>query len=330
MKKNKVFSIIAIISSLMMFVLAGCGSSDKSKVIDALNKTQNIKSSAFEGKVDFSVEGAEAGAYPIDKISFELNGKSTQEKNKNTKLEMGLKTSISGISMETKLFEELIFEKDKINMNLMIQIPEFFKAQLAPVLGDVDYLSMDTKSLEELQKLSNQGQAVTKTDATTANITEYQEKINKEITSYFEKEGDKCIENKGSQELTINKEKQKVDIYNIKMTKEEITNIMNIVIAANDKELKGEEAKSFKEGLDELTKMLDATGTSMEIGIKDGYIVHTKVNIALKDQGEKAKISVVTNLFDINKKMDIKIPTNKEVKSKNLLEILTMLMLGNQ
>ncbi|MCY6957521.1 hypothetical protein [Clostridium brassicae] len=322
MKKIKGFAIIAIISSVMMLVLSGCGSSDKTKLIDALNKGKNVKYAAFESKIDFGVEGAEDGKYPVKNMSLELNGKTAKESDKNQKLQANIKASVSGINVETKFFEEVINENGKVNVNAMIQIPEFLKAQMGPLFKDVEYLNIDTKSLEDLEKMSKQVQAPTvKMDSLANNPYKLQEETNKEITAYLEKDGDKVIENKGKQEVSINNVKETVEMYNVKVSKEELNKIVSLAMS-NDKNLKAEDVKK---GVDEFLKLLDETSTYMEIGLKDGHIVHTKINIVLKEKQEKVNLAVTMNIFDIDKKVDIKIPTNKEVKSKNLLELVTMM-----
>ncbi|WMJ80481.1 hypothetical protein RBU49_17000 [Clostridium sp. MB40-C1] len=322
MKKIKGFTIIAIISSIMMFVLTGCGSSDKTKLIDALNKGKNVKYAAFESKIDFGVEGAENGKYPVKNMSLEVNGKTSKESDKNQKLEANIKASISGVNVETKFFEEITNENGKVNVNAMIQIPEFLKAQIGPAFKDVDYLNIDTRSLEDLEKMSKQVQAPTlKMDSLANNPYKLQEEMYKEITAYLEKDGDKIIENKGKQEISINNVKETVEVYNVKMSKEELNKVVSLAMS-NDKNVKAEDVKK---GIDEFLKLLDETATYMEIGLKDGHIVHTKVNVSLKEKQEKVNVSVTMNMFDIDKKIDIKVPTNKEVKSKNLLELVTMM-----
>lgn len=326
MKKVKRY-IGLFITIVMIFALYGCGSkSDKEAIINAIEKTNGIKSAKYKVKADITAEGMKQkqNEFPMDKLSIEVMGKSLKN-DKNIKAEADIKANLSGISVGMKLFEEVSVKDGNTEFEMLIEIPEFIKPQFGPIFQNIDYLNINSGSLKELEKTMNDGQSPVKSDLDmfTNNPFAAQEVLLNNVKDYINKNGDKIIENKGEQEIEINGNKEKIKVYDMKFDKEGFEKALKALLKVSDKELSAEEADK---AIAEISKIIDKDGFIVTIGIKDGYIVYEKFSITLKEEEEKIHLDLIANFFDINKEMEIKIPNKDEVKSMDLMELMGVMM----
>ncbi|MCY6483326.1 hypothetical protein OW763_03010 [Clostridium aestuarii] len=328
MKKFKSF-IGLFLMSIMVFALSGCGAkSDKEIIINAIEKSNSINTCAYKAKIDIKADGIkkDTPSAAMDKVNIEFDGKSIKEKDEQSKFQGNLKLNASGMNVAMKMMGEASVKNDKANFQIFMQIPEIIKSQAAPMFENIDYVYVSSDTLEKFEnQLKAMGQAPAESGINPLSINglDKQKELLKSLKDYINKNGDKIIENKGKQEVEINNNKENIEIYDVKIDNAEIKKILQDIMVSEDK---SSDSKELDKSIDEILKAIGEEGLKVTIGIKDGYIVYEKINMNSTAEDVKVQCSIILNIFDINKKIEINIPKKEDVKSIDLMELMGMLL----
>lgn len=347
MKKYKGI-LAAIISGAMIFSLSGCGSK-KNGLIEALQKNNNINSFAYKAKAEIKVNGqVDENLKGLDKFTLELDGKSSVEKNKLFKTKANIKLGAAGISTDTDMIEEIVMDGDKVNLKMFLKIPEILKIQAGTALQNIDYVYVNSESLEKMNKyMSKDGQPSKNMNIedVTKKAGNVQESILKFIKEYTDENGKGVIEDSGKQKVVVNGTEEELQTYKIKIDNEGVKKLLKAYVK-DEKRVKEVEAylKALKvEGTnkeqtlnkDELNKKIDEmknifgkNGAVLNFAVKDGYVVQEKMNLDLLIDNESVNIDLVYDIFDINKPVDIKIPNPSEIKAVDLVDLAPKVLSG--
>lgn len=328
MKKFKNFIGLFLIG-IMVFALSACGSkSYKQTIINAVEKSNTINTCAYKMKIDFKsdeVKKSDSSMPSLNNISMEVNGKSIKENNNQSKFQGNVKFNASGISFAMGMIGQASIDKDKSKFEMFMGIPEFMKSQAAPMFENIDYIYISSDTFDKLEKqLKEAGESPLKEGVNPLNINglDTQKELLKSLKDYINKNGDKVIESKGKQEVEINNKKENIEMYDLKIDNAEIKKILKDMINSGEKD---SDSKELDKSIDEMLKPLGKDGLKITIGIKDGYIVYEKFNIKGTEKDVKGEGNVVLSVFDINKKIEIKVPKKEDVKSIDLMELMGML-----
>lgn len=325
MKKFKNFIGLFLIG-IMVFALSACGSkSYKQTIINAVEKSKNINSCAYKMNIDFKsdeVKQKDAPMPSLNNVSVKVNGKSIKEKDNKSKFQGNMKFNAPGINFAMDMIGQASSDKDKSKFEMFMGIPEFMKAQAAPMFENIDYLYISSDTFDKLEKqLKKAGELPLKKGVNPSNINglDTQKELLKSLKDYIDKNGDKVIKSKGKQEVEINNKKENIEIYDLKFDNAQIKKVLKDIMTSGNKDL---DAKEVDKSIDEILKTFGKDGLKITIGIKDGYIVYEKFNIKAKEKDAKVEADAVVSIFDINKKMEIKVPKKEEVKSIDLMELI--------
>lgn len=347
MKKYK--GILAgIIAGVMVLSLSGCGSK-KNGLIEALQKNNDISSFAYKAKAEIKVNGkVDESLKGLDKFTLELDGKASGEKNKSLKTKANIKLGAAGISADTDMIEEMVMNGDKANIKMFLRIPEILKVQAGTALQNIDYVYVNSESLEKMNKDMNKDGQSSK-DMNIEDVTKkagnVQESISKFIKEYTDENGKGVIEDSGKQKVTVNGAEEELKTYKIKIDNEGVKKLLKSYIK-DENRVKEVEAylKALKiDGTnkeqtlnkDELNKKIDEmgnifgkNGAVLNFAVKDGYVVQQKMSLDLLVNNESLNIDLVYDIFDINKPVDIKIPNPSEIKAVDLVDLASKMVPG--
>lgn len=344
MKKFKKF-VGALLIGSVLFSVTGCDNKDG--LVEAMKKTNTAKSYSYKAKMDVKVEGElPPEAVGLNSVSLEMDGKYAGEINKNYKTQANVKASVMGISLDLDVIEDIALENDKADMKMFIEIPEILKAQAGPMFANFDYLYMDTKSIEDLQKnMGVEEQVSSKADikAMMEKSMKLQDTLLSFMKEYKDENGKGMIEDTGKQPVVVNgAEEEKLQTYKIAIDNDKLKSILKAYFKdeARVKELQDfmttmpSEDHSLKEeiNIEEIIKEIDTMpnvlgkdGLLFEFAVKDGYVVQNKIKAsAAAEEGTTLSLNMTMDLFDINKDVEIKVPNKTDVKALDLNELMNM------
>ncbi|QGU96240.1 hypothetical protein GOM49_15080 [Clostridium bovifaecis] len=343
MKKIKGY-IGALLIGATLFSATGCGKKDG--LVEAIQKTNTAKSFGYKGKIDVKVDGQlppEAAGF--NNLSLEMNGKYAGEQNKNAKVQANVKFTIMGLSADLDLMEEMSLEGEKANIKMLLEIPELLKAQTGPMFQNYDYLYVDTKDVEKLEK-DIQGEEQKPSNVDTKAMMDKGTNIQKSLLSfmkeYKDEDGKGMVEDTGKQAITVNGAEENLQTYKVSVDNDKIKKILKAYLKDEKraKEIQDyintiepqDPSKKEELNIEELAKEIDTMpnvlgkdGLVLDFAVKDGYVVQYKIkgNFA-GEQGISVNINLAFDLFDINKEMGIKIPNKTDVKAIDLTELMNM------
>lgn len=331
-----------VLAGTMVFSVAGCASKED-KLAKALIKTSTIKSFDYKVKGEVKINGdkvAEA-TQGIDKFTLELDGKAISEENKFAKVESNVRIGAAGISADTKIIQEMIMNGDKADMKMFIQIPEIVKAQMGPFLEGIDYIYMDSAGLEKMEKEMNQGVEQPKDipmDELSKKTTNIQKSLLEFIKDYADENGKGIVEDSGKQPVVVNGVEENLQVFKLKIDDagiktllkayvkdekrvKEVQDYLNLMEPSENKTLTPDE---LNKKIDSMPNIFGKGGFTLSFAIKDGYIVQQNINADLLIEGVGVNVTMVYDIFNINKTTDIKIPTKEEVKALDITELGSM------
>jgi len=331
-----------VLAGVMVFTATAC-TSKEDKLIKALVKTNEIKSFEYKVKGELTISGQPLEVLPagLDKFTLELDGKADSEENKYAKLQTNARVGAQGISLDTKIIQELLINGDKANIKMFIQIPEILKTQMSPFLDGIDYIYMDSAGLAKIEKDMDAGQEVPKNidmDKLSKSSANIQKSLLKFIKDYSTENGKGIIEDVGKQSIVVNGVQENLQVFKLKVDDAGIKNLLKAYVK-DEKRVKEVEdylnliEPSDKQNFtqDELNKKIDSIpnifgkdGFTLSFAIKDGYIVQQDINADLLIEGVAVHVALVYDIFNINNTVDIKIPTKEEVKSLDITELGSM------
>lgn len=342
MKKFKGF-VGALLIGTTLFSAAGCGK--KEGLVEAIQKTNESKSFGYKGKIDIKVDGQippEAAGF--NNLGLEIDGRYAGEQNKNYKTQANVKFTAMGLSADLDLIEEVVLEGEKANIKMLLEIPELLKAQTSPMFQNYDYLYLDTKDIEKLEKdMQAQEQP---SDVDMKDMIEKGTNLQKSLLSfmkeYKDENGKGMIEDAGKQPVMVNGTEEKLQTYKISVDNGGIKKILKAYlkdekrvkevqdyirsIGSQDHSLKEElKAEELLKEIDTMPNVLGNGGLALDFAVKDGYIVQYKVKASLvAEEGVNVNINAAFDLFDLNKEVEIKVPNKTDVKAIDLTELMNM------
>lgn len=349
LKKIKGVVLLFLVSSLFL-LFTGC-SSKKVGLMDAFENNNKIKSFAYKANVDFDFELEEmkAAGLNLDKFNLQLEGKGVSEDEKHVKAQSNVKFNIFGINADMDLFQETsIDENDKVKTDIFLEIPQILKLQAGPIFENIDYVHISSESLEQLaNEMGGAEEAVIPVgDADSLErLTNLQKSLNDFIVDYADENGKEIIEDTGKQEIIINNNKENLQTYKISIQSEGIQKLLKTYL---EDEKKANElimfinsmnagADTIQENLDkvQLIKLIDEIpqiigqdGITLEFAVKDGYVVHQKINANIIVEEDQIHMNFVVDMFDIDKEVKIEMPTTDDGKTIDYLELMTLMTMG--
>lgn len=349
LKKIKGAILLLLVSSLFL-LFTGCGSK-KVGLMDAFENNNKIKSFAYKANIDFNFELEEmkAAGLNLDKFNLKLEGKGVTEDGKHVKAQSNVKFNIFGINADMDLFQETSTdENDKVKTDMFIEIPQFLKLQAGPIFENIDYVYINSESLEQLaNEMDGAEEAVIQSgDAEDLErLTNLQKSLNKFIMDYTDENGKGIIEDTGKQEVIINDNKENLQTYKISMDSEGIQKLLKTYL---EDEKKAEDLVSIMNSLnsgvnslqdnldkDQLIELIDQIpliigqdGITLEFAVKDGYVVHQRINTNIIVEEDQIHVDLVIDMFDINKEVKIEMPTVDDDNTIDYLELITLMTMG--
>lgn len=349
LKKIKGVVFLFLVSSLFL-LFTGCSSKDVG-LMDAFENNSKIKSFDYKANFDFNFELEEmkAAGLNLDKFNLQLEGKGISEDEKHVKAQSNVKFNIFGINADMDLFQETsIDEDDKVKTDMFIEIPQFFKFQAGPIFENIDYVHISSESLEQLANdMGGAEQAMIPAGNIDSleRLTNLQKSLNDFIRDYTQENGKEIIEDTGKQEIIINDNKENLQTYKISIDSEGLKKLLKAYL---EDEKKANELIMFinsmnsgvdsvqgnldKEQLikliDEIPQIIGQDGITLEFAVKDGYVVHQKINANIIVEEDQIHMNLVIDMFDINKEVKIEMPTVDDGKTIDYLELITLMTMG--
>ncbi|WP_102399736.1 hypothetical protein [Haloimpatiens massiliensis] len=335
MKKIKLVSSMLILA-LVTFLLGGCGANDK--LFKAIDNNSNLKSYGFKGDYKVKISGKEAAsAGGLENLDMKIGGKVVTEKDKNAKMDMNVDYNIMGEKLNINMISSVDLDKD--DYKIFIKLPEELKSQMQLANKSIEYIYMGKDTVEKMNKeMGTQAGAMPQEDikGMTESMTNLQEGLNEFVKGYVEENGKKMLTKQGKKDIDINGKKENVDVYEIKVDdaglkkflksflsdKKRKTQLETVLDKILVKDEKGKvDYKKSLENVDKMPKIIGDKGATFQFGIKDDYVVSEKVNMDLVLEGAQVTYDIDMVLFDLNKKMDIKMP-EKNDKVKDLYDFM--------
>lgn len=339
---------------LMLATLAGCGAK-KEGLINAIEKSSNMKSYAFKGNINMSVNSEQLETQPnelgmdFSSMDILMEGKVQQEKDKYSKTEMNMSFGVMGVNVDMNILTDTVVEQDKVQFKMFMQIPEILKATTGPTFAEYDYFYFGSDTMEAMKKqMAEAGQEVPEydMDEMVKNMTNLQTSFSKFINDYTKENGKEIIEDKGKLDVEVNGKPEKLQVYEMKIEFEglkklmkaylkdenrvsELKSVLNSMSAANA--VQGEEFDfdNIIQDIDNMPNFIGEDGIALSFAVKDGYIVQEKFNINIKveEQGD-IHYNFTMDIFDIESDINVNVPNKEEVKSIDLMELIQTMSMG--
>lgn len=341
MKKIKLITSMLILS-LVTFLLGGCGAGDK--LFKAIDNTSNLKSYAFKAdyKVKVSSKGNEAaGMEALQNLDMKIDGRTITEKNKNAKMDMNIDYNILGQKIKLNMISSV--DMDKEDYKIFIKLPEELKTEMKLKEKNIDYLYIGKDTIEKMNKeAGNAASAMPQNEIKdmAESMTNLQEGLSQFVKGYIDENGKKILTNEGKKEIDINGKKEKVDVYQMKIDdagfkkflkaflsdkkrRIQLESVLDKVLVKDDKG-KVDYKKSL-ENVDKMPKTIGEKGVTVQFGVKDNYVVSEKISMDLILEEMRMDYNIDMVLFDLDKKMEIKIP-EKDSKVKDFYDFMFEMM----
>lgn len=346
MKKFKgLIGTLLIGISLISF--SGC-TSKEDKLIKALEKTSTIKSLSYKANANFQFSGQttqEMGGF--NGFSLELNGKSVTEGKKLSKSQANIKVGVMGVSTDLDLIQQISLDKNNPDVKILIKVPEMLKAQAGPMFQNTDYIYVDSKGLEKLQELEKAQNPNAKTSQNidmnkiAANAANIQRSSLLFLKEYTKEDGKELIKYTGKNSVTINGTEEKLETYEIKLDNtglkkllkayvkdekrvKELQDYFTSIVPEASKENKKINMEELNKEIDKMEDIFGKNGLVISFAVKDGYIVQQKINANLISNKDDINFSLSYDIFDINKNVEIVFPNKEDVKSIDLVDLMSM------
>lgn len=336
-----------LLIGLSLISLSGC-TSKEDKLIKALEKTSSIKTLSYKANADFKFSGQatqEMGGF--NGFSLELTGKSVTEDKNLAKSQANIKVGVMGISTDLNLIQQISLDKNNPDVKILIEVPEMLKTQAGPMFKNTDYIYVDSKGLEKLQELEKAQNPNTRTSQNidmnkiAANAANIQKSSLLFLKEYTKGDGKELIKYTGKNSITVNGTEEKLETYEIKLDNTGLKKLLKAYVKDEKrvKELKDyftalvPEASKENEkiNIEELNKEIDKmedifgkNGLLMSFAVKDGYIVQQKISANLISNKDDMNFNLSYDIFDINKNVQIVFPNKEDVKSIDLVDLMSM------
>ncbi|MBE6068701.1 MAG: hypothetical protein E7211_13550 [Clostridium lundense] len=336
-----------LLIGISLLSLTGC-TSKEDKLIKALEKTSTIKSLSYKANADFKFSGQaaqEMGGF--SGFNLELTGKSVTEGKTLAKSQANIKVGVMGVSTDLDLIQEISLDKDNADLKMLLEVPEMLKAQAGPMFQNTDYIYIDSKGLEKLQQMEKAQNPNAKTSQNidmnkiAANAANIQKSSLLFLKNYTKEDGKDLIKYTGKNSVTINETEEKLETYEIKLNNEglkkllkayikdekrvkELQDYFTALVPEGSKENEKVNMEELNKEIDKMEDIFGKNGLVMTFAIKDGYIIQQKINADLIAEKDSINFNLSYDVFDINKKTDIKVPNKEDVKSMDLVDLISM------
>ena len=360
MKKKFLCSLtLALTLSATMFT--GCGKPSES-LSKALSNTTNMSSFESTSSLSIKIDGNEqAKMMNLSEFGFTAKSKVINEKNKKQALASDISFKYGGMSVDTSLFTESLFENNKWNSKFVMTIPpillDLFNSfgqgagGTSPINANTKYFFMDTKDIEKTMGKEMSEEEYKKATQQLQNLTNSLEKA---INKYVSTVGKENVMKQGKKEIVVNGSNEKSTVYEIKITDKQFKDFIRRYVndAENDKDLqkfleafssKETSQINFKEKIDEFNKEFDKLpqiigdkGLNLTLAVKDDFVIQetfeTELLLSNLDNGTDAAASLgkvtlkyTTDIFNINDKgIKVELPKVDNTNSVNLIDLANM------
>ncbi|MBM7869437.1 hypothetical protein JOC70_000906 [Clostridium pascui] len=336
-----------LLIGISLLSLTGCASKED-KLIKALEKTSTIKSLSYKANADFKFSGQSAQEMGgFSGFNLELTGKSVTEGKTLAKSQANIKVGVMGVSTDLDLIQQISLDKNNTDIKMLLEVPEMLKAQAGSMFQNTDYIYIDSKGLDKLQQMEKAQNPDAKTSENIdinkigANAGNIQKSSFLFLKDYTKKDGKELIKYTGKNPVTINGAEEKLETYEIKLNNEGLKKLLKAYVKDEKrvKELQDYFTALAPEGskenekinVEELNKEIDKmedifgkNGLLISFAVKDGYIVQQKISANLISNKDDINFNLSYDIFDINKNIEIVFPNKEDVKSIDLVDLMSM------
>jgi len=355
--KKKLLCNLSLALALSMTMLTGCAKPSES-LSKALNNSTNISACQTSTSMTFKIDGNEqAKMMNLSEFGFTAKSKVLSEKNKKAATASDISIKYGGMSIDTSLFMESLFENNKMNTKMIVSIPPIFldmlngigQGNVPSINANAQYFVVDSKELEksmgteisteESKKAAEQLQGLSKS-------------LEKALDKYVTTVGKENVMKEGKKEISYNGSKVKATVYEIKITDKQFKSFVRGYInnIENDKDLqkfveaftsKQEKQVNFKEMVsefntefDKLPQIIGDKGLNISIAVKDDYVIQETIeseillsnlntdNASTASSG-KLSFKYTADIFNINgKDIKVELPKVNSANSINLADLL--------
>jgi hypothetical protein len=344
-KSNKTKSVMyLLITALMIFSLAGCGSK-KVSLTEAFENTSKVKSFKFKGNLKLNAEGE--GIDPqvqtiLQGFNAELTGDCIQHDKTSAQLKLNTKFSVLGMNMDLDIFEDIKMGEDGLNGKVFIQIPEILKVSV-PELNEFKYIYYDINKLLD-EQLASMGGQVPELDMNKLMVSS--KKLVESSGTFMKKyldENKEIVIDKEKQDVEINGQQEKLQVYEVKINNDELKKFLKEIL--KDENMKKdfvellrsvpdagvpENEAEINEGFEEILKEIDNMpnvitdeGITLTFAIKDGVIVKNILDFNVEIEGTKLNYNLTMDMFNVDdKNIKIDFPDEKGSDCINMFEMM--------
>ena len=355
--KKKLLCNLSLALALSMTMLTGCVKPSES-LSKALNNSTNINACQTTASMTFKIDGNEqAKMMNLSEFGFTAKSKVVSEKNKKASTSSDISIKYGGMSIDTSLFMESIFEKSKMNTKMIVSIPPIFldmlngvgQGNLPSINANAQYFVIDSKELEKSMGTEINAEQSKKAAEQMEGLSKSLEKA---IDKYVTTVGKESVMKEGKKEISYNGSKVKATVYEVKITDKQFKSFVRGYInnIENDKDLqkfieaftsKQEKQVNFKDMVSEFNKEFDQLpqiigdkGLNLTLAVKDNYVIQETVDTEIllsdfsKDSAStsslgKLSFKYTTDIFNINgKDIKVELPKVNSTNSINLADLI--------
>lgn len=346
MKKFKGL-IVTLLIGTSLISLSGC-TSKEDKLINALAKTNTLHSFNYKANASVKTNGEAAlNTKTPNEFSLEFDGKTVKKDKNLIKSETNIKLGTAGISTDLNLIQQISLDKNKSDFKILIGIPQMLKTELGSMSQNADYIYIDSNGLKKLQELEKAKNLDSKpstnidTDKLAANAANIEKSLFLFIKEYTKKDGKGLIKYTGKNSVTINGVDENLETYRVKINNEDLKKLLKAYVKDEkrvtelqdyltalfpewSKENKKINSEDLTKQIDKMKNIFGKDGLVMDFAIKDGYIVQEKISADIITETDSITFSINYDIFNINKNVEINFPNKEDVKSVDLVDIISM------
>gem|GEM_PF-5966874 len=350
-------SILLIALSIsVLALLAGCSS--QVKLETGMANSADIKSCAYDitvstdasgikNSLDTGVTTGMSSMLSSGKVSLNLNGKMLKTEERS-KISSDVKVTSGGVSFETPIYIDS--SNTKLDFDLFVGVPDILKNMVGVDLANISNVHMASTDLESYVKKNSSNEdykkfedSMTKvfdkkssknskvSENMTLTFNTYLEK-NKAKVKTFEKLGDKSSSKNGIYTVKLSKEDMKNIISNYFSNEEYFNNYKEAVTEAQKLSSVGAGDKVTSPNMDnaktviaDYNKVLDAAKTIDIVAtftIEDNITTKTNIKFGVVNTDGNVDIEIDSKLSDINKETSIVAPDKNSDKTMNIMELM--------
>jgi len=361
--KKKLICSLTLALTLSVTMLTGCSKPAES-LSKALSNNTTMTSCESSNSLSIKIDGNEqAKMMNLSEFGFTAKSKIINEKNKKQALASEVSIKYGGMNIDTSLFTENINENNKWNTKFVMTIPPIFldfingaaqgAAGASGINANTKYFYFDSKDMEKsLEKEMSQEEYKKATEQLQGLSNSLEKAINKYVTTV----GKENVMKQGKKEITYNGSKEKVTVYDIKITDKQFKDFIRTYVnnAENDKDLQKfleafsskdvaqinfkEKIAEFNKEFDKLPQIIGDKGLNISLAVKDDYVIQQTFNteLLISDMNAlnntspavsatKITLKYTTDIFNINgKNIKIELPKVNKENSLNLMDLANM------